>query len=51
MSQGDGARAAIAGGDVPVHLHAEPADAAIAMCAVAERIGADLIVVGNTSHA
>src|SRR5215218_18269 len=43
----DGARSALAGVDVAVHLHAEPGDAAGAMCAVAERVGAELIVVGN----
>ena len=43
----DTARAALADVDVPVHLHAEPGDAAGAMCAVAARVGAGLIVVGN----
>ena len=43
----DGARSALAGVDVVVHLHAEPGDPAGAMCAVAERVGAELIVVGN----
>jgi EmrB/QacA subfamily drug resistance transporter len=33
--------------EVPVHLHAEAGDPATAMCAVAERVGAELIVVGN----
>ncbi|MET0683671.1 MAG: DHA2 family efflux MFS transporter permease subunit [Solirubrobacteraceae bacterium] len=41
------ARAALAGLDVEIHLHAEPGDPAEALCAVAERVGAELIVVGN----
>jgi EmrB/QacA subfamily drug resistance transporter len=40
-------RAAIADVDVAIHLHAEPGEPAEALCAVAERVGADLIVVGN----
>jgi EmrB/QacA subfamily drug resistance transporter len=43
----DGSRDALADLDVPVHLHAEPGDPAGALCAVAERVGAELIVVGN----
>jgi EmrB/QacA subfamily drug resistance transporter len=41
------ARDALAGVDVRVHLHAEPGEPADALCAVAERVGAELIVVGN----
>src|SRR5215218_5450843 len=41
------ARAALEGLDVEVHLHAEPGGPADALCAVAERVGAELIVVGN----
>jgi EmrB/QacA subfamily drug resistance transporter len=43
----DGAHEALGDIDVAVHLHAEPGDAAGAICAVAARVGAELIVVGN----
>ena len=43
----DGTREALAGVEVTVHMHAEPGEAADAICAVAARIDADLIVVGN----
>jgi NTE family protein len=43
----DTARAALGDLDVAVQLHAEPGDAAGAICAVAARVRADLIVVGN----
>jgi EmrB/QacA subfamily drug resistance transporter len=43
----DAARDALADLDVEVHLHAEPGTPAEALCAVAERVGAELIVVGN----
>ena len=40
-------REAIAGLAVEIHLHAVPGTPADALCAVAARIGAELIVVGN----
>ena len=43
----EAARDAISALEVNVHLHAEPGDPASAMSAVAERVGAELIVVGN----
>jgi EmrB/QacA subfamily drug resistance transporter len=43
----DAAGQALADVDVPINLHAEPGEPAAAICAVAARIGADLIVVGN----
>ncbi|HYI17534.1 MAG TPA: DHA2 family efflux MFS transporter permease subunit [Solirubrobacteraceae bacterium] len=43
----EGARAALADLDVAVELHAEPGGPAESLCAVAARVGAELIVVGN----
>jgi nucleotide-binding universal stress UspA family protein len=43
----EAARSALGELEVVVHLHAEPGDPAAAMSAVAARVGADLIVVGN----
>src|SRR5215217_4152953 len=43
----DSTRGALAGVDAAIHLHAEPGDPASAICAVAERVDAELIVVGN----
>src|SRR5918997_4201180 len=43
----EAARDALAGVEVPVHLHAEPGDPAEALCAVAARVEGELIVVGN----
>jgi EmrB/QacA subfamily drug resistance transporter len=43
----DRTREELADIDVPIYLHAEPGDPAETICAVAERLGADLIVVGN----
>ncbi len=41
------AREALGDVDVAIHLHAEPGEPAEAVCAVAARVGAGLIVVGN----
>ena len=43
----DMARDALGDVDVAIHLHAEPGEPADAVCAVAARVGAGLIVVGN----
>src|SRR5215208_4504680 len=43
----DAAREALTGLAVEIHLHAEPGGPAEALCAVAARVGAELIVVGN----
>ena len=43
----DAGRDAIAAPDLEIHLHAEPGSPADVLCAVATRVGADLIVVGN----
>ena len=43
----DTARDALGDVDVAIHLHAEPGEPADAVCAVAARVGAGLIVVGN----
>src|SRR5215211_3922702 len=40
----EAARDALAAVDVPVHLHAEPGGPAEALCAVAARVGGELIV-------
>src|SRR5215212_7856480 len=43
----DAAREPLTGLAVEIHLHAEPGGPAEALCAVAARVGAELIVVGN----
>ena len=43
----DAARETLEDVDVEVRLHAEPGAAAAAICSVAARVGAELIVVGN----